>query len=160
MYTEHPEATLAHMQRDMPREIGESTGRYVFLQWLGRWVESVVSLDFVVFMYIGLFLPTLSLLTERCFSGSRCNNHSGRRQGGIGDGLGSCLVDANTTQHQPLHGEFLQRIRHLYSASEPIKASVGEGISISRLQNIAEATSPVKYEEEEQRADHSINCKQ
>jgi hypothetical protein len=31
------------------------------------------------------------------------------------DGLGQCLVDANTTQHLPLHGKLLQRIRHLYS---------------------------------------------
>jgi hypothetical protein len=63
-----------------------------------------------------------------------------------------------TKQHLSLHGEFLQRICHLYSGSEPIKASVREWVSLSRLQNIADATSPVKYEEEEQEADHSIHC--
>jgi hypothetical protein len=76
------------------------------------------------------------------------------------DGLGPCLVDANITQHLPLHSEFLQKIRHLYSGSEPIKVSVGEAVCLSLLQNISEATSPVKYKEEEQQADHSIHCEQ
>ena len=39
--------------------------------------------------------------------------------------------------------------------TEPIKPREGEGVRLSRLQNIAEATSPVKYKEEEQEADHS-----
>ncbi len=76
------------------------------------------------------------------------------------DGLGPCLVDANTTQHLPLHGVVLQKIRYLYSGSEHIKSSVGWRASISRLQNIAGATSPVMYKEEEQGADHSIHCEQ
>jgi hypothetical protein len=38
---------------------------------------------------------------------------------------------------------------------ETIKESAGEGDLLSWLQIIAEATSPVKYKEEEQEADHS-----
>ncbi len=48
------------------------------------------------------------------------------------DGLWLCFVDANTTQHLPLHGKFLQKICHLYSGSEPIKASKGEGVEVKR----------------------------
>jgi len=39
--------------------------------------------------------------------------------------------------------------------TEPLNVTEGEGVRLSRLQNIAEATSPVKYKEEEQEADHS-----
>jgi hypothetical protein len=41
-----------------------------------------------------------------------------------------------------------------------MKASVGEGVRLSRLHNIAEATSPVKYKKEEQEANRSIQCEQ
>jgi hypothetical protein len=74
------------------------------------------------------------------------------------DGLGPCLVDANTTQHLPLHGKLLQKIRHLYSGSEPIKGSIGEEVSLNGLQKIAEATSPLKYKKEEEEVNHSIHC--
>jgi hypothetical protein len=43
---------------------------------------------------------------------------------------------------------------HIVEA-EPIKAINREGVHLSWLQNIAEATSPVKYKEEEQEMDHS-----
>ncbi len=55
------------------------------------------------------------------------------------DGLWPCLEDANITQHISLHGEFKRQIRHLNS-----EASKGRGVLLSRLQNIAEATPPVK----------------
>jgi hypothetical protein len=42
--------------------------------------------------------------------------------------------------------------------TEPIKEREGEGVRLSQLQNIAESTSPLKYKEEEQEADHSIHC--
>jgi hypothetical protein len=38
---------------------------------------------------------------------------------------------------------------------EPIKASTGEGVCLSQLQNIAKAASPVRNKKEEQEADHS-----
>jgi hypothetical protein len=72
--------------------------------------------------------------------------------------LGPCLGVANITQHVPLLGSLLRAVSHLYSGSEPIKGGAGEGLSIRRLQNKVEATSPVKDKKEE--ADHSIHCEQ
>jgi hypothetical protein len=72
------------------------------------------------------------------------------------DGLGPCLVD--TTPHNIyLFMASLYRKYAIYIVeSEPIKASEGEGVCLSQLQNIAEAISPVKYKEEEQEAYPSI----
>jgi hypothetical protein len=42
--------------------------------------------------------------------------------------------------------------------TEFIKAREGEGFRLSQLENTAEATSPVKYKEEEQEDNHSIHC--
>jgi hypothetical protein len=73
-------------------------------------------------------------------------------------GLGPCLDDAKTPQNQPLHCEFLQNICLLYSGSETTKADMGEGVSLSQLQNIAEATSPVKNKKTITLS--IVNCKQ
>jgi hypothetical protein len=69
--------------------------------------------------------------------------------------LGPCLDDANTSQLPPLRGGLLRAVHRLYSGSEPIKWSAGQGLFLSRLQHIVEATSPVRNEKED--ADHSFH---
>jgi hypothetical protein len=61
--------------------------------------------------------------------------------------LGPCLDDANTSKHLPLLGGLLPAVCCLYSGSEPIQESAGGGLSLSWLQHIVEATSPVKNKE-------------
>jgi hypothetical protein len=41
---------------------------------------------------------------------------------------------------------------------EPLKASMGEGVCLSRLQNIAEAASPVRNKKGEQKLVALVNC--
>jgi hypothetical protein len=43
---------------------------------------------------------------------------------------------------------------------EPIKASMGEGVCLSQLQSIAEATSPVRNKKEEQKPITLVHCEQ
>jgi hypothetical protein len=75
-------------------------------------------------------------------------------------GPGSCLEDANTTQHLPLHGEFNSKYVVFIVPTEPLKESEGEGVRLSWLQNIAEATSPVRNKKEEQKPFTLIHCEQ
>jgi hypothetical protein len=62
------------------------------------------------------------------------------------DGLGPCLEEANITQHLPLNGELQHQICHLYSGAGGYKIEWGEGVKLSQLQKIREATSPVEQE--------------
>jgi hypothetical protein len=59
------------------------------------------------------------------------------------DGLGPCLVDANNTQLVLLHGKLLPRMPLIQWIGAYRKGAWGEGVSLSRLKNIAEATFPV-----------------